>query len=154
MIHFVMKNLLALVILSFLALTANAQNQTLVVPDVVKQKIAQEYPTVKDIEWEPQDGFYEASFLLNNVETSVILDRFGKIGLVESEIGLHELPASVRDFSNGKLKSRPISSAYRIVNAVGAISYKIEVDNNEFVFDEKGNFIRQEWDDEDDEDDK
>ena len=153
-----MKNLLALVLISFFALTAYSQNQTLVVPEVVKQKIAQEYPTVKDIEWEPQDGFYEASFLFNNVETSVVLDRNGRIGLVESEIKVSELPQNIREFSTAKLNSREVSSAYRIVNAVGAVSYKIEVAGYDYHFDEKGNFVRQEMDDDDDdeigEDDK
>lgn len=148
-----MKNLLALVLLSFFALSGYSQNQSVVIPDVVKQKVAQEYPTVKDIEWEPEDGFYEASFLFNNVETSVLLDRNGRIGLVESEINASELPQSIREFSTGKLNSQPISSAYRIVNGVGAISYKIEVANNDYHFDEKGNFLRQEMDDDHDEED-
>ena|SRR5688500_2819584 len=146
-----MKNTLIIIVLSFFSSYVFSQA---VVPDAIKTKFAALYPTAKVTEWESLDGFYGASFEENDLEISVVLSRDGRVVATETEIALTLLPAGVNDYFKAKANGNKISEASKIVRADGHITYEVEVNNVDYLFDEMGHYLSQQTEDEDDEDDE
>lgn len=123
------------------------------VPAAVKTKFASLYPGVKSIEWEKEDGNYEAEFKQDQTETSALFDASGSLVQTETEMAVTALPRGVLDYVSKNLNSKKITEAARIVDAGGQVTYEAEIGGRDYIFDAKGNFIKAEDDDpEDDED--
>ena len=145
-----MKNTVIILVLSFFSSYVFSQA---VIPDAVKTKFAALYPTAKVTEWESLDGFYEASFEENDLEVSVVLSRDGRVVQTETEIALTLLPAGVNDYFKAKANGNEISEASKIVRADGQVTFEVEVNNVDYLFDDMGHYLSQQSEDDDEEDD-
>lgn len=131
-----------------------SQNAKVIVPDAVKTKFNALYPNAGKTDWEVEDGVYEASFKENNMETSVVLVADGSLAQTENEIKAEQLPSSVREYLAAHLSGKKITSVEKITSAKGVITYEVDVNNGDYLFDNNGHFLGMENEvEEDDEND-
>ena len=116
------------------------------VPKPVKSAFAKAYPAVKGIEWEKEDGSYEASFDQNKAELSVTLDAEGNIKEVETEIKQSELPSAVKTILIKDYAGYKVTEAAKIV-AAGTTTYEAEVkkgkESFDLIFDPNGKLLEK-----------
>jgi hypothetical protein len=125
------------------------KEETVQVPDAVKDAFAKAYPNVKDAEWEAEEGNFEAEFKLDNVETSVVYNASGS--LLETETGLEpsKLPEAAKKYCADNMPGKEISEAVKKVDGYGVVLFEVEINGKEYLFDDKGEF-RGELQDKDD----
>ena len=113
------------------------------VPEVVKAKFTSMYPNTS-AKWEMEDGKYEATFKQEKMEASVTMSPDGNIVETEIEIDPSLLPQPAKDYVANQLSGKKISSAEKITDANGLISYEAEVDHADYLFDTIGQFTGKE----------
>ena len=124
------------------------------IPDAVKTQFAALYPNIQATEWEILDGIYEVSFVENEIESSVLFSNDGRVLQTETEIETSLLPQAVKDYVGAKLPGKKIEEASKIVRMDGKITYEVEVDDIDYLFDSLGTFLKQEAEEDDDDDDE
>ena len=139
-----MKNALLLIISICFTISLNAQSGKPKIPTAVKETIAQNYPKAKVTEWEAEDGLYEASFKNNDVPTTIGMSADGRIIYTEIEINPSLLPQTAQTYITSNIRDAKIASAEKIVDANGKVTYEVDVNFHDYIFDMKGNFIRME----------
>lgn len=111
------------------------------VPTTVLIAFHKDYPQVKNVDWDAEDGVYEADFKLNKQEISVTYSANGQKQETETEIQVNQLPPNAKAYilknNLGKIKE-----AAKIVNADGTITYEAEVKKGDVMFDQNGNFLK------------
>ena len=147
-----MKSLIILFGLILYSFTAQAQ--AISVPDVVKAKFASLYPSVKNPQWELENSMYEASFQQNNFGTAVLISASGELMQTENGIEPNTLPRFTRHYVMTELANKPISSAAKIVDNKGKVSYEAEVGGIDYLFDAEGHFTGIDTDVDDDNEEK
>ncbi len=154
------KKLLLVTLIALIANGVSAQDKKKVtVPDEVKQAFAAKAPSVKNPEWEMEDGNFEAEYTEDGKETSMVFNAAGKHILTEKEIAVSELPANVAVDLAKRAAGKKIKEAARLDYADGTVMYEAECGDVDYIFDAKGNYKETEKeekgeDDDDDKDDK
>ena len=110
-------------------------------PAAVKTKFASDYPTVKKVKWDNEDGNYEAHFELNDVETSVLYDATGKKLETEVEIEVSALPKGVMEYVNKNYPKEKVKETAKITDGNGTVTYEAEVKAGDLIFDASGKFL-------------
>lgn len=146
--------LVSLAFLAFTIMSCKPAEEKINIPEAVKAKFTSMYPKAEHAEWEMEDGNYEASFKENKMETSVILSPDGNVVETESSIDATMLPQPINDYVTAQLGGKKISSAAKIVNATGLVSYEAEIDGTDYLFDANGQFTGKEEEDQGKEEDK
>jgi hypothetical protein len=114
------------------------------VPSAVKKTFAAHYSSVKEPKWEKEGANYEAEFDVDKIENSVLFDANGNLLETETAISVSQLPSPVSGYVDQKLKGQNIKEASKIVDAKGIITYEAKVGGVDYIFDERGNFIKKE----------
>src|SRR5688572_12986142 len=108
-----MKTILTLFVL-FTAFSLNAQQlKEAQVPVAVKQKFTSLYPNAKEVKWEKEDYAFEAEFLENTVETSVLFNIQGDFIQKEVQIPVTSLPEATKNYIS-KNVGQPVAEAAKI----------------------------------------
>ena len=116
------------------------------VPAPVKAAFQKQYPNVSKVEWEKEDGNYEAEFDINKIENSVLYDSSGKLLETEMEIQLKDLPAGVLEYVQTNYKGQKVKEAAKITDANGTVTFEAEIGKMDVIFDEKGKFLKEKKD--------
>ncbi len=146
-----MKKIAALLLGTALTLTVQAQKMKEAdVPAAVKTAFSTKYPNTTVSEWEKEGANYEAGFKVGKTETSAVFDASGMFLESETEISPNELPKAVSEYVTKNLPGKKIKEASKLTTAAGKISYKAEVGDTDYMFDEQGNFIGKETEDDND----
>ena len=120
--------------------------QKIKIPAAVQTSFEKQYPGTP-AKWENEHGKYEANFKHNGHELSALYDASGTLEETETEIPVSQLPASVTKYivehQLGKIKE-----ASKITKANGTIEYEAEVKAGDALFNEAGNFIKIEKEEE------
>ncbi len=122
------------------------------VPTGVISAFKQQFSDAKDVDWEMENGNYEAEFKSGKTEQSAVFDAVGKVLETEAEIKVNELPASVLEYISNKYKGEKIKEASKITGVAGAVSYEAEVHDKDLIFDSNGKFVKEEVENDDDKD--
>ena len=112
------------------------------IPNEVKVAFAKQYPEVKKVKWEKEDGKFEAGFKQNKVESSVLMNANGKILETENEIPVTDLSKSITDYVAKNYPNQKIKGAAKITDAEGVVTFEAEVKGLDLLFSDKGNFIK------------
>ncbi len=138
-----MKNNLLIVCFASLSLVACAQKNTKKssTPEAVKQAFATAHPDVKNARWEKEDANYEVGFTVDKKEQSILYNAEGTVLETEVEISMTELPIViqeliVKDYPKGRIKETA-----KITDAKGNVSYEVEMNGTDLLFDNAGNKI-------------
>lgn len=149
-----MKKLLFIAAASLMAVSANAQKmKEAEVPANIKSAFSAKFPNAKVEKWEKEGNNYEAEFTQNKVETSAEFGPNGQWIATETEINVSELPKAISDYCTKNMPGKKIKEASKITSADGSISYEAEVDEADYIFDAKGNFLKKEVEKDGDKDD-
>jgi hypothetical protein len=137
-----MKRLLLPVFFAFTVISACGQKLSAdKVPAPVKTSFATAHPGIKGT-WEKEEGNYEVSFKEGGKEMSCVINAAGNITETETSMSAQELPQPAKDYMQLHYKGVKIKEAARIVNANGEVTYEAEVNKKDVIFDSKGNFLR------------
>ena len=139
-----MKRILLVIAIAFMATYANAQNAVKQVPQMLSDAFTKLYPSVKDVKWENEDGYFEAHFKMNKLEMSATFDPVGTFLESEVEIKVSQLPQSAFDYMVKTYPGQKPLEASKITSAKGIITYEAAIKTAEVTFDDKGSFIKEE----------
>jgi hypothetical protein len=140
-----MKRSILLLAIGFIAIGANAQKlKESDVPPTIKNAFAKLYPSAKVEKWEKEQNNYEAEFHDVKTEISVLLGPNGQLLETEKEIAVSELPKAVSDYAAKNVAGKKIKEASKITDAKGTVTYEAEINEADYIFDAKGNFIKKE----------
>lgn len=150
-----MKNLMLVSVIWFFGTTAIAQTKneeskketTKTISQAAKNAFLNEFPNASKVSWEAEDNMFEASFKLNNAETSATYDAEGKKKEVETEIEINQLPEAVIKYINKNHARAKLQEAAKIVDDKNNTTFEAEVSINrvvkDLIFDSDGNFIKE-----------
>lgn len=139
-----MKKIILMGLLLVLASMANAQKiKESEVPTNVKVTLKKNYPTAKEEKWEKENGQYEVSFEVNEVDYSLLINTDGQLLETEMEITINQLPASVVEYIKVHYAGQKIKEAAKITDAKGIVTYEAEIKGKDLIFDSNGQFIRE-----------
>ncbi len=115
------------------------------VPGVVKAALQKNYPQAKNVGWEKEKGNYEANWGGKSGEdNSVQFTPAGKFIEIVKAIPATELPKSIVDYVHKNYKGAKITEAGKVTDAQGKLSYEVEVQRKDIIFDQNGNFVKHE----------
>ena len=137
-----MKNVLAMLVLVLFSTFATAQKSPKGIPAEVIAAFQKQFPNVNEVEWEKEDGNYEAEFKINNIENSALFNSKGDLIETEAEIQLSELPAGVIDYVKTNYSGKKVKEASKITDAAGILTFEAEVKGMDLIFDSQGKFIK------------
>lgn len=142
-----MKKLLFIIVLFAGAGCVSAQkvNES-DVPAAVKTTFKSKCPGVTGVKWEKEDGNYEGHYSSSKTEMTCVIDPNGKFVQSEVAINASGLPKGATDYLAKNLSGKKVSEAAKITEASGKVTYEAEVDDNDYIFDEGGNFLKKEVD--------
>ena len=133
------KYLLAVTVLFSIVVSAQKSDATA----QAKAAFAKAYPKVTKIDWENEDGNYEASFEQNGKKMSVIYNAKGALVESELEMNTNELLASVTAYMKEHYKGVALKGAAKITKADGSINYEAAIKGKDVLFDANGKFIKE-----------
>ena len=145
------KSFFLLCLASAFLYSCKPTESNLQVPEVITKKFNSLYPSVTDLTWEMEDSLFEASFMLDTVNTSITFSPDGTPVDVESAIPITSLPAAITDYTAQQLPGKSIKGAAMITHADGTVSYEIDVEKRDYFFDGSGQFIKSAGEESEDE---
>ncbi|MEO7835349.1 MAG: PepSY-like domain-containing protein [Ginsengibacter sp.] len=117
------------------------------VPAVVKNVNMKKYPESKmhHITWETEKGNYEANWGGKDGEAnSVTYTPGGTFVEIVKEIPVNELPKTVHSYIKEHYKNAKFGDVGKVLDAQGKTSYEVEINRKDVIFDENGNFVKEE----------
>jgi uncharacterized protein YceK len=139
------KYLLAKLVGSVLVIALLFGCGSVTVPQTVKDSFSQKYPQAKKVSWESENGNYEANWGGKDGEAnSVTYTPSGTFVEIVKEIPESQLPASVHSYIQEHFKSAKFGDVGKVLDAQGKTSYEVEINGKDVIFDENGNFVKEE----------
>ncbi|MEO5944593.1 MAG: PepSY-like domain-containing protein [Ferruginibacter sp.] len=147
-----MKKILGLTAILFtLSSTTFAQknegHEKVKIPSVVKNANMQKYPESKThhITWEKEKGNYEANWGGKDGEAnSVTYTPAGVFIEIVKEIPISQLPAAANTYIKAHYKKAKFGDVGKVLDAQGKTWYEVEINRKDVIFDENGNFVKEE----------
>ena len=120
--------------------STTTKEETVKVPDVVKDAFAKAYPKAMDAKWEAEEGNFEVEFEVDKVETCVLYNATGSVLETETSMEPSKLPEAVKKYCADNMKGKEIKEAAKITDAYNVVTYEAEVDGEDYIFDADGVF--------------
>ncbi|MGN6265351.1 MAG: PepSY-like domain-containing protein [Ginsengibacter sp.] len=117
------------------------------VPAVVKNANMKKYPESKThhITWEKEHGNFEANWGGKDGEAnSVTYTPSGTFIEIVKEIPVSQLPKPANSYIKEHYKNAKLGDVGKVLDAKGKTSYEVEVNRKDVIFDEHGNFVKEE----------
>jgi uncharacterized membrane protein YkoI len=99
------------------------------VPEAVKVQFTERYPTIKQAEWEQENGNYEAEFKVSGLERTALFSPEGKLISYTEEIDQRHLPKQIVEQVQAQYTNYKIDEAHRI-HQNGDATYLVELEDN------------------------
>jgi len=142
-----MKKLLVLIVcLAFVTGVSAINQKEEKIPAAAKTAFVAKFPTAQKIKWSVEkSGEFEAEFILNNVETSVLLDAKGNLLETEARIKESELPQGVKASIAKDFAGFKIDEIEKSADAKGVTTFEMEAVKGkvklEISFDSNGKLL-------------
>ncbi len=135
-----MKTVIISTLLIVSTLTACKQKQS--PPSIAISEFSKMYPGAK-ADWSKEDdGTWEIEFSNNGVKTTVTFLSDGVLKEIEEKTNYDSLPANAKVYlENNSLKK--VEDVEKITTADKHLTYEVEVNESEILFDESGNFLKE-----------
>lgn len=134
-------------IICFASAQEKPNNKMVLVPSSVKSALNNKYPESHSyqITWEKEKGNYEANWGGKDGEAnSVQFTPNGEFLEIVKAIPSSELPKPVLTYIVTHYKSSKFGDIGKVNDAKGKTSYEVEINDKDVIFDENGNFIKEE----------
>ena len=122
-------------------------NHHINVPAVVKSANMKKYPESKmhHITWEIEKGNYEANWGGKDGEAnSVTYTPSGTFIEIVKEIPVSQLPKTAQSYIKEHYKKAKFGDVGKVLDAQDKTSYEVEINRKDVIFDENGNFVKEE----------
>jgi len=145
-----MKKILGIAAILFAISTATfaqekKNKENIKVPAAVQTALQQKYPEAKNVGWEKEDGNYEANWGGKSGEdNSVQFTPSGEFIEIVKAIPVSSLPQNTVSYVKEHYKEAKITEAGKVTDAKGKTSYEVEIHGKDVIFDENGNFVKEE----------
>ncbi|WP_299821416.1 SdiA-regulated domain-containing protein [uncultured Pontibacter sp.] len=114
------------------------------VPENIKVRFAEMYPSVKNVDWDLENTLYEADFKINGREREVLLDTTGALVQVSEEIDKADLPEAILARMAKEYGNYNVEEVHRVQRDKQR-SYVVELQRRTkevlITFDEAGNLL-------------
>lgn len=137
------KTAITIVVMLIAAMSFAQKVQEKNVPASVKSAFKKAYPAATSTKWDKEEDKYEASFDLNKVDHSVLMDAKGNIIETEVEIELNQLPKGVLSNVKSKYAGHKAKDAAKITDAKGTVTYEVAIKGLDLIFDSNGKFVKE-----------
>jgi len=144
-----MKSIIIILVAALLCCNSAFAQQKNEVPASIKADFSKKYPAATEVKWEKEAGKYETSFMLDRKEMSVLYNANGAVEETETKIAVSELPTKAKTYA---LSKGSIKETAKIVTANGGVKYEAEVKGKDLIFDDKGNFLEEKVEKDEDKD--
>ncbi len=135
-----MKNLLSLLLLSFVFAQIHAQKlDAKDVPAPVTDAFNTSHASVKDADWKKDGKYYGVAYQVNKLDNTVTYDINGAVVSTTEGIPVLNLPKCVADYVRLKYPHNKIKKASKTTDASNTVSYTAKVDDQNLSFDESCN---------------
>lgn len=135
---------MAVVAGSMLTTTLFAQSK-IVVPKVVKDAFVQKFPSAKNVTWETEKGNYEANWGGKDGEAnSVTYTPSGTFVEIVKEIPVSQLPKNTHTYIKEHYTNAKFGDVGKVLDAQGKTFYEVEINRKDVIFDDQGNFVKEE----------
>lgn len=134
-------------IICFASAQEKPNNKMELIPSSVKAALNNKYPESHSyqITWEKEKGNYEANWGGKDGEAnSVQFTPNGEFLEIVKAIPSSELPKPVLTYIVTHYKSSKFGDIGKVNDAKGKTSYEVEINGKDVIFDENGNFIKEE----------
>jgi hypothetical protein len=140
------KQMLALCLSSVLTFTGFAQKlANKDIPTPVKAALEKSYTSATNVTWEKEKGNYEANWGGKSGEdNSVLFTPSGDFIEIVTAMPINQLPSLITLYVKEHYNGARITEAGKAKDAKGKLSYEIEVNRKDLIFDEKGGFVKAE----------
>ena len=139
------KYLLATLIESVLLIVVLFGCGSVIVPQAVKNSFSQKYPQAKKVSWESENGNFEANWGGKDGEAnSVTYTPSGTFIEIVKEIPTKDLPKGVLSYVKEHYKNAKFGDVGKVSDSQGKTSYEVEINRKDVIFDENGNFVKEE----------
>lgn len=120
--------------------------ETTEVPAAVEKNFVQLYPTAERVEWEKENGYYEAEFELSTWERKAIFSADGSLIKYLEEIEKQYLPVSTQEMLENTYAAYTIDEVHRVQQEQKTF-YEVALEQNSeelvLLFDEQGILLEQ-----------
>ena len=139
-----MKKVILLAGIAISSASCAQSKENKVVPKVVSEAFAKEYPNTK-VEWDIEDDGFEAEFKLNGTDASADYDKNGNKLAIEIEVNESELPTSVLTYIKTNYPNQKIKESAKITDSKNVVTYEAEIKidgkKSDLIFDTNGKLI-------------
>ena len=139
--------------------SANTDNETINIPQVVQQAFSKKYPAAQKVEWEEEKGEYEAEFKMDKKEMSARFQEDGSWLETETELGKKDLPESVKLAISNQFADFELEKAELLETPETPLAYEVKLEDEKngsalkAVFAADGTILKKEVKKEDNDDD-
>jgi hypothetical protein len=142
-----MKKYISFLVISGLLMTGSAfaqKSKKVDVPAPVKSALQAKYPQAKNATWETEKGNFEANWGGKSGEdNSALFTPSGDFIEIVKAIPVSALPKSVITYVKDHYKGAKITEAGKVTDAKGKLTYEAEVNKKDIIFDENGNYLKE-----------
>ena len=144
--------------LGLLSFACTSQStKALEIPQAVSAAFLQKYPSAESVEWEMEEGDYEAEFKVGQLKMSANFTKTGRWLESETEIKVSDLPAEVVASITTNFPGAKVTEAEKLDLPDSSITYEVKLKGDqdiEAVFSASGELLKKtiETDDEGDND--
>ncbi len=116
-------------------------------PQAVEESFRKKFPDAQKVKWEKEKTEYEASFVLNGVQTSANFTVNGEWKETESTVSVSDLPKNVSDGILSAYPAAKIINAAKIETTEKGVQYEADIKNGkkklEVLFDTDGKEVKK-----------
>lgn len=113
------------------------------VPAAVKAALQKKYPAATNVTWEKEKGNFEASWGgRSHEDNSVLFTPEGSFVEQVVAMPVGSLPPNVASYVKRTYPGMRITEAGKVTDAAGKTRYEAEVKGKDLIFDESGNFMK------------
>jgi hypothetical protein len=132
-------------LLSFILAISACQKKNDVVPENVLDNFNKAYLNAENITWEKENGYFEAEFVIDDVEMAVVFDENALIIMTEETIDQEVLPDTIKSVIAADFANHSILEVNRIFKD-SLCFYEVELQSEEIekeiVFSEAGMIVQ------------
>jgi hypothetical protein len=112
------------------------------VPKMLLTRFANIYPTAEQAVWEiGKNRTFEVSFQMDKQDLRVIFLDDGSIQQTEVKADVSSIPALVSTFASESLGVKKIDQAFKVVDDLGVLTWKIRINHVDYLFTSEGQLI-------------
>ena len=140
-----MKKIFCLLLLLACCVTVEAQKLAAnAVPKTVTTAFKKSHPTATKETWFKHDDKYEVKFTVNKKVKSLMYNTKGILVFNEAKVTLTTLAAAAKKYMDTNFTNQTILKVVRMTTMTNSISYAVEINDRNIIFDTKGHFIKSE----------